>query len=873
MKLFELNTHHTYLNIYPIVSIVSPCEIYIISEEERKFCGLYYNVGETHKLDNYLLTPGKITIHAESLDTKEKEIQEETVVIEDALKYGGGKAKKGFVFDNSPWVFITSGDRLYIWNRETRISKIEYSLSPDIIFPCEHIVIESSKHFVFKTFSDYSIYDVESGQIVYSYTSHIYANEQVVVYGVDGDIHVFDYVHKKELACIHDQFSIVNRIFYVEEGQLKAMNLDCRGYKNNVPEVENLDGKSYRLVDDYLLVLNSDGYYKNYNLYNLGNGEKGILRYRFYSSCYVSFFKGKEFPGHDKAIEQLDIAKSSISKLERELKCVQFMASIQLLNIEDCNFIYKDGHKLLGLDIAEITRSIPRNIKSRQLHAVLDTEKNDNISNKLEEKEEKSIIQSEELTPNPQYGKLICSSKSNKWAVYQKEDSLTLFNSKEDKIESILEDVYLPCLYQNAYFSSDGKSVIMIKGKSSTICNFEDLSKTTFPIEGFVIDRQEGFNGYRPELDITISNLAQPRWRDPISLNYVRPEDMSGHIFRSPHGDYEAKTNFKLVRINRLTGKEITSEEFIELSSRYYLKENSTAEERKVIEERRKKLLEQYGEEKILSKCKVYLQRIFNDLPTEKMNICIKEGLKRELDDFLHKKPTITPLITDALGYVIFCNTKTRKETSILIGNDVWFLNYVSFSQDSRYLAFGAKMAQSDYRSSQSGVYVLFDIEKGKEILRYNEDRYAVDKQQLYAVWSAVFSSKMDSAFYDSNPNSYIVHYNDGQFSTELLKDRSLLCFSPSGYYIAFSNQQYIDYQHHPDHWGHQPSGNIFIHRVDDAQHTLLEFNDFSEGVKGICLRAGNVASAAFSQDERRLLAVGSDGTVVVRNLHFPEEN
>lgn len=31
--------------------------------------------------------------------------------------------------------------------------------------------------------------------------------------------------------------------------------------------------------------------------------------------------------------------------------------------------------------------------------------------------------------------------------------------------------------------------------------------------------------------------------------------------------------------------------------------------------------------------------------------------------------------------------------------------------------------------------------------------------------------------------------------------------------------------------------------------------------------KAGNVASAAFSQDETRLLVVGSDGVVVVRNL------
>ena len=98
------------------------------------------------------------------------------------------------------------------------------------------------------------------------------------------------------------------------------------------------------------------------------------------------------------------------------------------------------------------------------------------------------------------------------------------------------------------------------------------------------------------------------------------------------------------------------------------------------------------------------------------------------------------------------------------------------------------------------------------------------------------------------------------------------MCFSPSGTYIAFSDQNYIDHEHHPgENWGHQPSGNIFIHKVNESSTCLQQFNDLGEGILGVATRANSVASAAFSSDEKRLLAVGTDGVIVIRNLHLPQ--
>lgn len=77
-----------------------------------------------------------------------------------------------------------------------------------------------------------------------------------------------------------------------------------------------------------------------------------------------------------------------------------------------------------------------------------------------------------------------------------------------------------------------------------------------------------------------------------------------------------------------------------------------------------------------------------------------------------------------------------------------------------------------------------------------------------------------------------------------------------------------IDYTHHPNgNWGHQPSGNVFIHSVENFSECLEQYNDLGDGISGVAARAGSVSSASFSQDETKLLVVGTDGVVVIRNL------
>ena len=141
-----------------------------------------------------------------------------------------------------------------------------------------------------------------------------------------------------------------------------------------------------------------------------------------------------------------------------------------------------------------------------------------------------------------------------------------------------------------------------------------------------------------------------------------------------------------------------------------------------------------------------------------------------------------------------------------------------------------------------------------------------------------MFSKDGNIAYYDSKAETFIINKDSDYKNIQKIGNRSLLCFSPSGKYIALSDQNYIDYTHHSHKdWGHQPSGNIFIHAIEEPQVCISQYNDFGDGISGVVYsgksgRAGNVASVAFSSDEKRLMAVGDDGVIVVRNLHFSDE-
>lgn len=841
MAKFSVNTHHAYLNN----------EIVLRSDEVAKVVDgqtgeLYVVLGEK----SIYLTAGKHILSSEDHD--------EEIIIEDAIKLGGGRIKNAFVFDNNPWIFVTTKDRMYIYNYESKEKTIEYNVTPDEIKCVDKNI--ASNYFVFKTNSDYSIYNVESGKIIFTYYGHVYSNGHLVVYKNNDITYVYDYLERKSIKIIENQYAIGDKyLYFIDEKALYKLNLDS----NNVEKIRyprEIYSNMFILTSDYFIILLQSEEFIKYRQYYLADGKNHISQ-DIILPCFIRKWEGIECEYFKKLEKQITALYSENKKLFNS-----YHVNMPLLNCIDVSSYKESDDREVFLSgclclnsrqsknrkIFNIPFTIMSNHENRNVDFNYATFSDDNVISDNIEEEKKEIdleLNSKEY--------LISKSDSGNLIITREEGKLYLRNCISKTKEEILSSFFDTTFYTNAYFTSDGKNVVLQLNDTETkLLGIEDMKMGSYEIEGFTVARNnrynnnKGYNGYMPEIRLRDGRI--PVWRDPITLKTIPEDEIFGYVFMSPDGRFSANISVKTVYFNRLAKKETTIEERAELRNKYNWDSETSKEEKENIIKARKELAVNSSRHDLFGKI------------IEKWNDD-EDIIKREIEAYMERKDNFVDLFIDELGYVCIRENKPNgKEREILIGRSVYFLNYVSFSYDSKYLSFGAKMRRDTFRNSEDGVFVIYDIENDRVINRM--DNY--NGMALYAVWMTMFSKKGDVAFYDSKADAYLLYTCSEYNEIKKIDGKSLLCFSPSGKYIAFSDQNYIDYSHHPEeNWGHQPSGNIFIYATDDIASCMEQYNDFGEGINGVARRAGNVASAAFSQDEKRLLAVGNDGVVVIRNL------
>lgn len=793
-------------------------------------------------------------------DVDNNDGQDEEVFIEDAIKLGGGRIKNAFVFDDNPWVFVTTKDRLYIYNKETKEEKVEFCVTPDDIRDLGQYYDSPGKpcdFFLFQTKSDFAIYDVLRGRIVFSFVKHLYCNSRLVIYETDDGVAVYDYRFSRNVLNFKGRrYSFGDKFYYIDEGKLFGMNTSS-AFINNIDFAGEI-GDSDILFGNHLLKLEKDlASRKEYAYISLGNGERGMIKTTLAFPYYIDSWAGYNTISFQKAKEQYLVFKEENKKTLSEYPNIK--SGCMGLRIKRTIHEWEGKKRLLvlyGEIIAypALKHSIPfvlKGIEGETLdysNAMIEPAPlcHDCAEIKLEDTAIECELNNGE--------RLFCKSSSGNLLITKEDNKLYLRDIKDNCRHEILNNSFDSSSYTNAYFTSDGKSVVVqLNNNEGKIFGFEDLNMTHFDVEGFTVARNEGFNGYKPE--ISVLDGRKPVWRDTISLARISEKDMSKHIFMSPDGKYFADTSMKTVYYNRLEEREMTIDELHFEKDRYDWKDNASDQEKKDKIVLRKELLKNYEKDLLF---KHLLDHEWEKRETENL-----------INYYLERSATFTPLFIDRLGYVCY-RKKQGEEHRILIGRSVWFLNYVSFSYDSKYLAFGAKMKEDEFRHSEEGVFVLFDLEREEETIRQEKEMLNDCKYHhgLYAVWMTMFNKTGDVAYYDSHPNAYFVTAESNYKEAKKAQGKSLLCFSPTGKYMALSDQSYIDYAHHPEsNWGHQPSGNVFVHSTDSFDHCLEQYNDLGDGIEGVARQAGSVASAAFSQDERRLLVVGNDGVVVVRNL------
>jgi hypothetical protein len=166
-----------------------------------------------------------------------------------------------------------------------------------------------------------------------------------------------------------------------------------------------------------------------------------------------------------------------------------------------------------------------------------------------------------------------------------------------------------------------------------------------------------------------------------------------------------------------------------------------------------------------------------------------RRELYAELKNILESDNFVENLF-DKYEWVKIVESDTSKEIRLMLGAPLWFINYISFSNDNRYVGITGK-----YRDS-SGVYFLFDLISEELVYKHIDD---CSTGRILAVWSCAFTQNRIAGYYTSSPHCYLIDISATEIQPKRVSNKSFLCFSPSGEYMALSNKGYIPYNNYSD--------------------------------------------------------------------------
>lgn len=446
-------------------------------------------------------------------------------------------------------------------------------------------------------------------------------------------------------------------------------------------------------------------------------------------------------------------------------------------------------------------------------------------------------------------------SASLKLGLSHSSDGLFLYHLEDGNYvqEPILEDIYDRNKYKDVLLSENGMQIMHRDQKRSIVQTIDNGDTQVFENLSYV----NHINGIRP-LFVSPCSLL-PRIVNPISGQDIDYNLLKQYQFVSPNGELYAETNLDAYTeyYNLITKKCITYEEYTTLCKKYSYGSAPKNSERyqEVLSMRISLVKENLG----LLKEKVRERSVVNRSEAEWIDyFADRKNISKDFTNhFIEKR-----------GVAVIKSTSTKEVVEkIYFGEPLWFLNYVSFSQDNRFVAIGGRYPDS---SSKGGLLLVYDLANHKKVA-FNTSSWAV--------WTTAFTKNGLLGAYSSEPIAYFGHVAS-EMGIDTVDDKSFLTFSPDGKFVALSNQGYTSkYDKHGNErliWGHQPSTDVFVAKSDSPSDFLEEYDDLSDqGLEGRSDRKHNfpksVASVSFSNDNKRLMMVGNDGVVIIRNLHLED--
>lgn len=440
-------------------------------------------------------------------------------------------------------------------------------------------------------------------------------------------------------------------------------------------------------------------------------------------------------------------------------------------------------------------------------------------------------------------------SESYKIGVTEEDKKIYLLSITNNKIirKRILSDLYDQSSYYSVLLSEDGSQIMYRDGNSTVIQDVLSGNKNIFNNQSYI----QQYNGIRPSFHA--DSNRQAILINPVTGLPIPNAILSRYVFSSPNGSLYADTNLDeyIEYHHSIENRQISKEEYNAVVGQYSYLSAPNSQEYINVKKAREQIVRNnlyHFKSQISDAISYPSEELITDLIDEK-NIW---GNSRFISFIVKKR-----------GNVVIKRTSDDSVVAkIDIGKPLWFLNYVSFSYDGRYVAIAGRYpdnTRDDDGNKIGGLLLCFDLIDRKIIS---------EKTNINAVWTTSFTKNGSLAAYTSNPITFL------QLSPEdniiELPHYSFLTFSPDGNLFALSRKGYVRFRDCMHNWGHQNSTEVFICRTDMPDKVLCSYNDISEvGIESMGRQAGNVASVAFSNDNKRLLIVSSDGVMILRNLNL----
>ncbi len=838
----------------------SPLSFSIVNETGEVSAG---NVPANNKKAFFATTPGVYVVRF----SDESEL---TFIVEDALKFGGSSYKRSFIFDNCPWCFVVMRDRTYVYNRITQEAYME-SISPDDITA----ISEDYAIFANKQSKEQTIYSLKEQRPEMVVENLKFYNSRLVVFAEDegnmNKVRGYSLVKHSECFCIEAKVYKVNTIesfiAYTQADGLFVRNLET-GFEDSV--AIPIKGNFITFVGNQLAFIK---YQKDiYHIWSLVD-QKFLGAKSFKNLARVEQVQLIDITERWNAIHNLNFSSSNCPEAVAfadyiELQVIPIQKDVFFIEkhsrIESASWRKSDGRtaKLTSLKSDQTIAlngwwfGVPTTIDGK----IVIEDKDTNFS------EKRYIILSHDSAPEiSEHMPSVCTnisslindskcfgnpSESGRYSLGVEDQRVILcdYSLKEVKRLVILEELFDATNYKNVYLSEDGKSVVYNETDGQCLFDTETGETVQFERQSFI----KTINGFRTTFTregARAIRLINPATGLPINLAVV-----SNFKFVSPDGSLYSDGELKQYEkyYDEIKGIYLSFDEYNDLVRKYSDFGVSNKED---IEALRKQFVIDHL---------AFFKKKYSDWSP------------RTDEDWINSinySNSFTDQFICKMGFAVIRSTETNEIIEeIPLGPALWYLNYVSFSYDSRYVAIAGRYPNhTQYEDRQiGGVLLIYDLREGKEIYR---------KTDSDAIWTTSFTRDGHIGAYSSKPITFIVSTEQSVESKTLI-GYSFLTFSPDGKYMALSRQGYVPYGDGKGgqraHWGHQPSSEVFIFPVANVknQEQLAYFNDISDsGLEGVSYKGDYepkcVASVSFSKDNSRLMMVGKDGVIIIRNLHL----